>query len=69
MNLLELRRLVSLSLESNEIPFMVTATAGTTVLGAFDPIAEIADVCKEFNLWLHVDVSSLRVNLSSKLAI
>lgn len=40
------------------VPFMVNATAGTTVLGAFDPIQEIADICEKYKLWLHVDVSS-----------
>ncbi|XP_037639540.1 acidic amino acid decarboxylase GADL1-like isoform X2 [Sebastes umbrosus] len=37
------------------VPFMVNATAGTTVLGAFDPIEEISDICEKYNLWLHVD--------------
>ncbi|XP_004560156.1 acidic amino acid decarboxylase GADL1 [Maylandia zebra] len=37
------------------VPFMVNATAGTTVLGAFDPIDVIADICEKHNLWLHVD--------------
>ncbi|EEB10349.1 glutamate decarboxylase, putative [Pediculus humanus corporis] len=41
------------------IPFFVNATAGTTVLGAFDPIDEIADVCQKYGCWLHVDVSGL----------
>lgn len=36
-------------------PFMVNATAGSTVLGAFDPIDELADFCDETGLWLHVD--------------
>lgn len=36
-------------------PLMVCATAGTTVLGAFDPIDKIASVCECHNLWLHVD--------------
>ena len=37
--------------------YMVVATAGTTVLGAFDPLEDIADVCGRHSLWLHVDVS------------
>eukprot|EP00179_Madagascaria_erythrocladioides_P012163 CAMPEP_0198365406 /NCGR_PEP_ID=MMETSP1450-20131203/154155_1 /TAXON_ID=753684 ORGANISM="Madagascaria erythrocladiodes, Strain CCMP3234" /NCGR_SAMPLE_ID=MMETSP1450 /ASSEMBLY_ACC=CAM_ASM_001115 /LENGTH=552 /DNA_ID=CAMNT_0044072857 /DNA_START=1906 /DNA_END=3564 /DNA_ORIENTATION=- len=41
----------------DELPFMVCLTAGTTVLGAFDPVEDIADFCKEQNLWLHVDAS------------
>lgn len=41
--------------KANHIPFMVNATAGTTVLGAFDDIDAIADVCDEYKLWLHVD--------------
>ncbi|KDR13120.1 hypothetical protein L798_13050, partial [Zootermopsis nevadensis] len=36
-------------------PFFVSATAGTTVLGAFDPLEQLADVCQQYGLWLHVD--------------
>ncbi|MFK7970681.1 MAG: aspartate aminotransferase family protein [Bacteroidia bacterium] len=36
-------------------PFCVNATAGTTVLGAFDPIEALADVCDQYDIWLHVD--------------
>lgn len=44
-------------LEENAIPFMVSATAGTTVLGAYDPLRDIAMCCKKYNLWFHVDAA------------
>lgn len=39
------------------VPFLVSATAGTTVMGAFDPIDAIADLCAKQNIWLHVDAA------------
>ena len=51
-----LKKMVELSLKNKEIPFFITATTGTTVLGAFDHINSIADICHQNNLWLHVDV-------------
>ncbi|MFT5877858.1 MAG: sulfinoalanine decarboxylase, partial [Dokdonia sp.] len=37
------------------IPTYVNSTAGTTVLGAFDPIHELADITEKYGIWLHVD--------------
>jgi sulfinoalanine decarboxylase/sulfinoalanine decarboxylase/aspartate 1-decarboxylase len=37
------------------VPAYINATAGTTVLGAFDPIDEIADISERYKIWLHVD--------------
>ncbi len=42
-------------LDAGFIPTYVNSTAGTTVLGAFDPINKIADVTEKYNIWLHVD--------------
>ncbi len=36
-------------------PINVNATDGTTVLGAFDDVNAIADVCEKYNVWLHID--------------
>ncbi len=38
-------------------PFMVSATVGTTSSTSVDPVGEIADICKQHSLWLHVDTA------------
>lgn len=45
------------AIEDGATPFLVTATAGTTVYGAFDPLVEIGDLCQKYNLWFHVDAA------------
>jgi glutamate/tyrosine decarboxylase-like PLP-dependent enzyme len=35
--------------------FAVVASAGTTNAGLVDDLADVADVCAEFGVWLHVD--------------
>ena len=37
------------------VPMAVAASAGTTNTGAIDPLAALADVCAEHDVWLHVD--------------
>ncbi|CAH1163816.1 unnamed protein product [Phaedon cochleariae] len=53
----ELERLVVERKNRGHIPFFVACTSGTTVLGAFDPINDIADICKKYGMWLHVDAA------------
>lgn len=38
-------------------PFYVNATAGTTVLGNYDPLSAIAEICTSHNLCFHIDAS------------
>lgn len=54
----ELERLILERKAKGDIPFFVNATAGTTVLGAFDDINTIADICQKYNCWMHIDVST-----------
>jgi aromatic-L-amino-acid/L-tryptophan decarboxylase len=38
-------------------PCFVCATVGTTSSNAMDPVADIGRICREHNLWLHVDAA------------
>ncbi|MGM0636541.1 MAG: pyridoxal phosphate-dependent decarboxylase family protein [Bacteroidota bacterium] len=51
----ELEKQIQVDIENGNRPFFVNATAGTTVLGAFDPIDELHKICKKHQIWLHVD--------------
>lgn len=59
----ELERAIVEHKALGHIPFFVSATAGTTVLGAFDPLQEIGDICQKHGLWFHVDVRITRAGL------
>ena len=57
MRIDDLRRAVADDLAAGMHPFAVVATAGTTATGAIDPLPDVADLCAEHNLWLHVDAA------------
>ena len=39
------------------VPMAVVATAGTTDFGAVDPLDVVADTCRAYGVWLHVDAA------------
>lgn len=43
--------------EAGLIPCYVVATLGTTGTCAFDNLEEIGPICKENNMWLHIDAA------------
>ena len=42
-------------LQSGYQPFCLVGNAGTVATGTVDPLAELAQVARRFNLWLHID--------------
>ena len=50
-----LRKSIEADLREGFRPFCVVGSAGTVNTGVVDPLAEIANVAREFDLWFHVD--------------
>ena len=50
-----LRRLIQTDLQNGFRPSCVVASAGTVNTGVVDPLNDVADVAREFDLWFHID--------------
>jgi aromatic-L-amino-acid decarboxylase len=48
---------IETDIRSGYIPLCVVAALGTTGTLAIDPLRPLADICKEYDLWLHVDAA------------
>jgi aromatic-L-amino-acid/L-tryptophan decarboxylase len=55
MDVSALRRQIEADKAAGEIPCLVVGTAGSVSTGAVDPLHEIALVCREHDVWFHVD--------------
>src|SRR5262249_33121501 len=55
MDVSALRRQIEADVAAGDAPCLVVGTAGSVSTGAIDPLPEIAKVCREHNLWFHVD--------------
>ncbi len=47
--------LIKTDFSSGLNPFLVIASSGTTDTGAVDPLDEIGNISKKYNLWYHID--------------
>ncbi|XP_055920671.1 histidine decarboxylase isoform X3 [Eupeodes corollae] len=52
-----LREAIEDDIREGLIPFWVCATLGTTGTCAFDNLDEVGLVCRDYNLWLHLDAA------------
>jgi glutamate/tyrosine decarboxylase-like PLP-dependent enzyme len=57
MNSEELEKIIADDKKKNLNPFLVIASAGTTDIGAIDPLEEIGKIAKKNNIWYHIDAA------------
>jgi glutamate/tyrosine decarboxylase-like PLP-dependent enzyme len=50
-----LREAIAADRAAGAHPFLVVGTGGSVSTGAVDPLAELAELCREEGLWFHVD--------------
>jgi glutamate/tyrosine decarboxylase-like PLP-dependent enzyme len=55
MDTIALRNQILEDIAAGELPFLVIGAAGTVSTGAVDPLNDIAEICREYDLWFHVD--------------
>lgn len=55
MDVVALKEMIEADKQKGLLPFVVVASAGTTNTGSIDPFKEIAKICQEYQIWMHVD--------------
>jgi glutamate/tyrosine decarboxylase-like PLP-dependent enzyme len=55
MDVAALRRQLEADTADGDVPCLVVGTGGSVSTGAVDPLPDIAALCREHNVWFHVD--------------
>ncbi|MCO4755793.1 MAG: hypothetical protein KC478_15030, partial [Bacteriovoracaceae bacterium] len=55
MDPVDLEIKINEAIKSKKTPMMIASTAGTTVMGAFDPVEKNQEIAEKYNLWHHID--------------
>ena len=50
-----LKAQIELDQAAGDMPLMVIGTAGSVSTGAIDPLPKLSQICKQYDLWFHVD--------------
>ncbi len=53
----QLRNAIEADIGEGFVPLAVVATVGTTSTASIDPVAAISEVCRQHEVWLHVDAA------------
>lgn len=53
----ELKTAIDQDIAAGHRPICVIPTIGTTSTTSVDPVGEVADICEQFGIWLHVDAA------------
>jgi aromatic-L-amino-acid decarboxylase len=52
-----LRRQIEEDRSAGDVPICVVAAVGTTATTSIDLVPDVADICEEYGIWLHVDAA------------
>ncbi len=55
MDVAALRQRIDADRAAGDVPCLVVGTAGSVSTGAVDPLSALASLCREYDVWFHVD--------------